>query len=176
MAASPEMVSEKGEIGKILDEETLLIIHSGETPEIAFHSSLFYLFEDEDGPKLRPDGIDLAPLKRAVFQRYRKILLRDMEPAYRDKRIYRGLARSIANWYRLKAFCEKEGLDMRDIKREARLHLLHFLKNETEELAGGKRESSCINCSWKDLKDFTAELGVNQMALPERLKKLCSRK
>ena len=170
------MVRENREIEKILDEEAFLILHSGETPEIAFHSSLFYLFEDEDGPKLKPGSIDLSPLKRAVFERYRKILLRDMEPAYRDRRIYRGLARSLANWHRLKAFSEKEGFDMRDIREEAGRRLLSFLKNESEEVASGKRKSSSINCSWTDLKSFAAELGIKQAGLPEGLKKLCSRR
>ncbi len=151
-----------------------MILHSGETPEIAYHSSLYYLFEDEDGPRLRKGTIDLLPLKKAVFERYKKILLRDMNPDLRDKRVYRGLARSIANWHRLKTFCKKEGFEIKQVRKEARQHLVHFLKNEAEELSTGKKEASSINCSWKELEGFIVELGIDRRELPKGLEYLCN--
>ncbi len=163
------------EIHQILDEEAFMILHSGETPEIAYHGSLYYLFEDNDGPQLAPDSVDLTPLVMAVFQRYRKILLRDMNPEFRDKTIYRGLARSIANWHRLKNFCEKEGLDIKEARKEARQQLVAFLDNEMEEIRSGKRTSSAINCTWKELERFAQELGIDCEDLPEGLEYLCDR-
>ena len=173
MAAAPQVVDKR--LQQILDDEAFMILHSGETPEIAYHSSLYYLFEDQDGPRLQPGRIDLAPLKRAVFERYRKILLRDMNPAYRDKSIYRGLARSIANWHRLKNFCQREGFDTEQLRREAGRHLIDFLRNETEELFSGKKRFSSVNCSWRELERFAAELGVDPASLPKGVENLCSR-
>ncbi len=173
MAKTPEVVSE--ETQAIIEEEAFLILHSGETPEIAYHSSLYYLFEDVDGPGIEPGSIDLKPLKKAVFERYRKILLRDMNPAYRDKSIYRGLARSIANWERLKTFCTREGFGIEDARSEAGEHLLKFLENEKDEVSSGIRKDSSINCSWPELVKFARELGINQEDLPEGLEDLCIR-
>jgi hypothetical protein len=36
----------------IVEDELFLIRDSGELPEIAYHSSLYYLTEDQDGPRL----------------------------------------------------------------------------------------------------------------------------
>ncbi len=173
MAESPLVVegriSDK-EIAEILEEEALLIKHSGETPEIAFHSGLYYLFEDPEGPRLNREEVDVTLLKEAVFERYRKILLRDLKPENRDRRIYRGIKRSIANLERLKNFCQKEGFDMKEVKREAASHLLHFLDTELSDVASGKRSPS-INCTFEELLDFAKELGIG--SLPEGLEKLC---
>ncbi len=60
----------------LLAEEALIILHSGEIPEIAFHSSLYYLAEDPDGPKLTLAAEEIVPLQQAVSSRYREIILR----------------------------------------------------------------------------------------------------
>ncbi len=173
MAKAPQVV--KDELQQILDEEAFMILHSGETPEIAYHSSLYYLFQDEDGPGLDPGTVNLEPLKKAVFQRYKKILLRDMNPAFRDKRIYRGLARSIANWHRLKDYCTREGFDLEETRKEAAAHLVNFLNNEAEEISSGSRKTSSINCTWDELKQFTAELGIDCQNLAQGLENLCKK-
>ncbi len=160
------------ELAEILEEEAFLIKQSGETPEIAYYSGLYYLFEDPEGPGLRPEQVDLRILKKAVFERYKKILMRDLKPANRDRRIYRGLARSIANWHRLKKYCEKEGFDIEEVRAETVERLLHFLNNEVKEVEAGLRESS-INCSFSELIEFAKELGIREELLPSGLKKLC---
>ncbi len=177
MAEPPLVVSRQDmpgipgpEIDDILEEEAFLIKHSGETPEIALHSGLYYLFEDPEGPRLNREEVDVTLMKEAVFERYIKILLRDLKPENRDRRIYRGIKRSIANLERLKNFCLKEGFDMKEVKREAASHLLHFLETELSDVASGKRTSS-INCTHEELADFAAELGID--SLPRGLKKLC---
>ncbi len=162
----------KEELQEILEEEAFLIKHSGETPEIAYHSGLYYLFEDPEGPGLKPQDVDLAPMKQAVFERYCKILLRDLKPANRDRKIYRGIARSIANWHRLKRFCQKEGFQIDEIKKETAQYLIHFLHKEVEDVASGRR-SSCINCTYEEILDFAKELGVDQKTLPSGLRTLC---
>ena len=72
-------------------EEVFVVLHSGEIPEVTFHESLYYLTEDAEGPGLQTKNDDVFPLKQAVVKRYRVIILRDLDPGNRDKRIYRGL-------------------------------------------------------------------------------------
>ncbi len=174
--AKPTLVVDKGlsqkQVKEIIEEEAFLIKHSGETPEIAFHSGLYYLFEDPEGPRLSPAKVDISLMKEAVLERYTKILLRDLKPANRDKKIYRGLARSIANWHRMKKFCQKEGFPIENIRKEAAKHLIHFLKNEITEVGSGER-ISCINCTYDELKEFARELGIEPEDLPNELEKLC---
>ncbi len=175
MAETPLVVDKElsqQQIQEILEEEAFLIKHSGETPEIAFHSGLYYLFEDPDGPKLDRSRVDLSLLKEAVFERYTKILLRDLKPANRDKRIYRGVARSIANWHRMKKFCQKEGFQTDEIRQKVAKYLINFLENEVKEVKSGKRVS-CINCTYDELKEFARELGVKTETLPNGLEELC---
>ena len=47
-------------------EEAFMVLHSGEIPEIALHSSLYYLTEDPDGPGLELNADEILPLKQAV--------------------------------------------------------------------------------------------------------------
>ncbi|MDH3360043.1 MAG: hypothetical protein OEL55_04155, partial [Desulfobulbaceae bacterium] len=93
-----------------LCDEVLILRDSGEIPEIAYHSTLYYLCEDPAGPNLTLDGQDLARLHEVVVERYLTIIMRDLNPANRKKRICRGVARSKANWQRLTDFCQRQGL------------------------------------------------------------------
>ena len=68
-------------------EEAFMVLHSGEIPEIALHSSLYYLTEDPEGPGLILTAADILPLKQEVVKRYQEIILRDLEPKNRDKGI-----------------------------------------------------------------------------------------
>ncbi|MHB1014801.1 MAG: hypothetical protein ACYC2W_05950, partial [Desulfurivibrionaceae bacterium] len=70
----------------LLAEEILIVRHSGEIPEIAFHSSLYYLCEDPAGPQLTLREKELDILRQQVVARYRDILLRDLSPENRDAR------------------------------------------------------------------------------------------
>ena len=36
----------------LMEEELLLVRHSGEIPEVALHASLHFLCDDEEGPRL----------------------------------------------------------------------------------------------------------------------------
>ena len=104
-----------------LTEELLIVRHSGEIPEIAFHSSLYYLCEDPDGPQLTLGQNELDLLRQQVVARYREILLRDLSPENRDARIFRGLKRCIFNWERLGKFCTRQEME---IEAPLRLALL----------------------------------------------------
>ncbi|MCK5544700.1 MAG: hypothetical protein KAI35_05750, partial [Desulfobulbaceae bacterium] len=95
-----------------LEEEAIIVRNSGEIPEITYHGSIYYLTKDPEGPGLTLDNEDLSRLKNEVVERYRNILLRDMILENRDKGLYRGLARSIANWRRLYEFSRQEERDI----------------------------------------------------------------
>lgn len=163
-------VTEK-EIRAALDDELLLVVNSGEIPEVAYHASLHYLTTDAEGPGLELSASDLLPLKLAVRDRYRRILLRDLDPGLRDKRVYRGLARAVANWQRLAAYCRREGFDLDALRREAAERLETFLRQELADVASGQRSS--VNCSERELKWLLAEVGADVDSLPGDWTQLC---
>ncbi len=155
-----------------IEEETFIVLHSGEIPEVTFHSSLYYLTKDPDGPCLELNGDDILPLKQAVVKRYRAIILRDLEPKNRQKRIYRGLARCAANWQRLLKFCSRESIDYSAVRDETAEALQIFLKQEIVEVESRKR-SSCINCSCTEIENLAKYLGLTPWDLPEGWQELC---
>jgi hypothetical protein len=153
-------------------EEAFMVLHAGEIPEIALHSSLYYLSEDPGGPGLELHGDDVLPLKLAVVERYRAIIRRDLEPGNRDKRIYRGLARGAVNWQRLHKFCVRESLDFAAIRLETAEALQSFLLQELVDVASGKR-TSCINCSCTAIENLAKSLGLSREDLPAGWQGLC---
>ncbi len=157
----------------LLQEEALIIRHSGEIPEIAFHGSLHYLCQDPEGPGLTLTGADLEPLQQAVIARYCEIIHRDLEPDNRDRSIYRGLARCLVNWGRLRIFLERHQLvlppDFRDDTGRA---LVSFLGREQRDVAAGRRKP-CINCSADELEGFVQLLGLDPAGLPPGWRDLC---
>lgn len=153
-------------------EEVFVVLHSGEIPEVTLHESLYHLTEDPDGPCLKLHNKDVLPLKRAVIKRYRAIILRDLDPENRDKRIYRGLARCAANWQRLLNFCTRENMDFQEIRIEAAQALKEFLAVEVADVQRGRR-CSCINCTYKDIETLVNSLGLSVDDLPAGLQDLC---
>jgi hypothetical protein len=154
-----------------IEEEAFMIEHSGEIPEVAMHSSLYYLGKDPEGPGLRLDADDILSLKQAVVKRYREIILRDLDPENRDKTIYRGLARCAVNLQRLLKFCDSENQDYQAIKLETANALQKFIVNELADIKSGS--SSCVNCSSEELESLIVSLGLSGEDLPNGWKKLC---
>jgi len=156
-----------------LCDEVLILRDSGEIPEIAYHSSLYYLTEDPEGPAFILDARDFARLREPVLARCRWIILRDLDPGNREKRIYRGVARSKANWRRLKAFCRRQGIDeaVTVVRREIAEALRAFLIREVADVAGGAPSS--LNCCLGDLEEFVMELGLAPAELPVGWQQLC---
>jgi len=155
-----------------IEEEAFIIEHSGEIPEVALHSSLYYLVEDPEGPGLRLDDEDVLPLKLAVAKRYRVIILRDLTPDNRDKSIYRGLARCAVNWQRLLKFCIRENLNNQEIKLETADALQKFLANEMADVKSNGRSSS-VNCSSGELESLVVSLGLSEDNLPKGWQGVC---
>jgi hypothetical protein len=165
------MFSEKDK-ADLLADELLIVRHSGEIPEVALHGSIYYLTQDPDGPVLKLKDEDLAPLKSAVVERYCEIIFRDLEPDNRDKGLYRGLARCVANWGRLAKFCRLEGRKMNRIRSEVAEALCRFLGRELDDVLSGRR-ISCINCSADELRQLAVDLNLSDNDLPDGWQCLC---
>ena len=155
-----------------LEEEAIIVRNSGEIPEITYHGSIYYLTKDPEGPGLTLDNEDLSRLKNEVVERYRNILLRDIILENRDKGLYRGLARSIANWRRLYEFSRQEERDISRIRSDAADALKNFLHGEISD-AQNKSRASSINCSAPRLEEFAKDLGIAPDSLPSGWRELC---
>jgi hypothetical protein len=156
----------------ILEEEMIILRNSGEIPEIALHGSLYYLEEDEEGPGLLIRDEELEALYDAALARAREIVLRDLDPQNRDLGIYRGPARSIANWQRLRNFCRRINREVPGFERTVSRALVTFLSRETRDVEEARRSSS-VNCTRKQLLSFIAELGLDCRSLPAGWQSLC---
>ena len=156
-----------------LCDEVLILGDSGEIPEIAYHTTIYYLCEDPEGPMLTLDAQDLARLREPVLARCRWIIMRDLDPGNREQRIYRGVARSKANWQRLKAFCQRQGLEdaVTPLRQEVAGALGDFLRREVVDVAEGT--PSALNCCRADLEAFAEELGLAVADLPLGWERLC---
>lgn len=160
------------EMQHLIEEEVFAIRQSGEMPEVALHAALHYLQEDPEGPRVTISPENLGLLKDAVENRYRRILMRDLNPRYRGRSIYRGLARAIANWQRLDRFCHREKRSIAGHRRDAAAALLAFLAIETAEVSAGQKES-CVNCSARALETFAEAVGLASSRLPDGWRRLC---
>ena len=158
------MISEKDKAA-LLADELLIVRHSGEIPEVALHSSIYYLTQDPDGPAITLDAKDVAQLKGAVLERYQEIIFRDLEPDNRDKGLYRGLARCVANWGRFSKFCRQEGREVDRIRVGVAEALQWFIDRELRDVQSGSR-TSCINCTLPEFEYLLAELRLQPDELP----------
>jgi len=156
----------------LLADELLIVRHSGEIPEVALHSSIYYLTQDSGGPTISLDAEDLDQLKGAVLERYQEIIFRDLEPDNRDKGLYRGLARCLANWGRFSKFCRQEGREVDRIRSEVAEALRRFIDRELRDVQSGSR-TSCINCSADELIQLAAALYLSEEDLPDGWQCLC---
>lgn len=167
--AAPGKMAEKE---SYLEDEVLVVRHSGEIPEVAYHGALYYLTEDSEGPALKLDDADLNLLRQQVVARYREIILRDLIPENRDKTLYRGLARCIVNWERCAKFCSRHNLAIEGLRIEVQNALRGFFRREMEDVRHGGR-TSCINCSTTALEAFCSAIGIDSATLPDGWQGLC---
>ncbi|MEN8142923.1 MAG: hypothetical protein ABFQ82_04930 [Thermodesulfobacteriota bacterium] len=153
-------------------DELLIVRHSGEIPEVALHGSLFFLSCDPEGPGVTLSLEETLELKKMAVERYREIVKRDLDPENRDKGIYRGLARCIANWQRMELFCRRENFSVEPLRKETSNLLILFIKNEVVDVVQNNRSSS-VNCGRAELKSFAEKLGLQPESLPEGWSELC---
>lgn len=143
-----------------LQQEVDWIENSGEMPEVAFYESLYYLTEEEDGPKLILTSADIKFLEDAVVNRFKTIILRDLEFANRKSSIFRGLKRAIINYDRLKKYQKKKNRADSGIEKAIGYSLIEYIRCECEDISD-KRHYRTINCKRDELEHFAEELGVN---------------
>ena len=153
----------------LLANEWHTVRDSGEIPEIAYHSSIYYLTSDENGPCLQLSDDEIDRLLDAAKERYRDIILRDMKPENRGKSLYRGLKRSMENWRRFMVFHERYQVELLVLQREAATALQAFLASE---IADGIFPSAWINCSLQELLAFARDVGLLRHELPENIDRL----
>lgn len=158
----------------MIAEEAFAIHHSGEMPEVALHTALYYLQEDPEGPRIEIAPEDRQPLIDAVEKRYQRIVMRDLNPRYRGRSIYRGLARANANWHRWVRFCERENRDVAVHRQDVATALIAFLAIETADVASGRKPSS-VNCSATELATFIEALGLVPSRLPDGWQGVCAK-
>jgi hypothetical protein len=156
----------------LLEEECIILRNSGEIPEIALQTSLFYLTEDKEGPRITLKEHERQALYAAALKRAREIVLRDLDPQNRDLPFYRGVARSIVNWHRLQNLCSRINRQCPGFEEEVAGALRSFLEKEVEEVQTGCRSSS-INCTAHDLKKFCLHLGLDPAELRDGWHMLC---
>ena len=158
----------------ILEEELLLVRHSGEIPEVALHASLHYLCTDTEGPGLILSDEELTGLQHAALARYREIVLRDLDAANRDLALFRGIKRALHNWYRFARFSDTISCSCEDFRAIAAKALLAYLQQELEEVCCGKRAPS-VNCSAEALATFAFALGIDLATLKGDWPRLCEK-
>ncbi len=146
-------------LNEILENEWYLVRHSGEIPEIALHSAIYYLTRAKIGPCAILNKNHFEMLQKAAIERFTEIVLRDLQHANSGKETYRGIGRSIINYRRFCTFCLRQNVDPGEVRRQAAEALENFLATELSLLSNGKR-ISIINCSYSELHVFAAELGV----------------
>lgn len=156
----------------LLEEEFLLVRHSGEIPEVALHASLHYLRDEEGGPRLHLSPDEVKPLEEAALARYREIILRDLDVANRDLSLFRGIRRANHNWYRFIRFSEKIGCPYQEFRQLAAETLVGYLRLELGEVGAGRRLPS-VNCSADALLTFVLALGIDPASLPDNWTCLC---
>jgi len=143
-----------------LEQEIDWIENSGEMPEVAFYEALYYLKEDEEGPKLILTLSDIKRLEDAAINRFNAIILRDLKFANRRSSIFRGLKRAIINYNRLKKYQKKKNRIDPGLEKMTGRFLLEYIRRECEEISD-RRHYRTINCTREELEQFADELGVN---------------
>ncbi|MFT5729079.1 MAG: hypothetical protein ACI8PB_003242 [Desulforhopalus sp.] len=147
------------DVTDLIDNEWYIVRYSGEIPEIAYNSAIYFLTRATDGPQITLSNIHFDRLKQAAVDRYEEIILRDLLHENVGKSVYRGIARSICNYDRFTQFCRRQGLSPETIQHAAGQVLTGFLQTEFEQLTG-KNYNPVINCSFSDLTDFAQTLYI----------------
>lgn len=155
-------------VEELIENEWYVVRHSGETPEIALHSALYYLTRAKDGPKLTLSAKQLDELQDAATARFFEIIVRDLKHENANKSIYRGVERSIVNYQRYLNFCERQELENR-LREKVGKQFCVFLSQELVLLKNDASES-IVNCSFDDLSDFADLLNVDCIDQLETLK------
>ncbi len=155
---------------EIMDDEWLVVRHSGEIPEIALHSALHYLTADPEGPGLQLSVDELQFLRAAATERFSEIILRDLNYDHVELPIYRGLKRVVYNWDRFQAFCQRQAVDPGPVRKQAAAELRRKLALSQAE---PELRQPFFNCTCTELTVLLEDLGLEDLPLPSSLVCLC---
>lgn len=147
------------DVTELIDNEWYIVRYSGEIPEIAYNSAVYFLTRATDGPQVTLSSVHYSRLQQAAVDRYEEIILRDLLHENVGKPVYRGIVRSICNYDRFTHFCRRQDLSAETIRLVAGQLLSEFLQTEFEQLTG-KNYNPVINCSFSDLTDFAQTLYI----------------
>jgi hypothetical protein len=154
-----------------LQEEAEWIESSGEIPEVAFYEALFNLTEREDGPRLTLTPKDMSILEDAVMERYKMIILRDLDYTNRGSPIFRGLKRAVINYDRLKKYQARKNRVDSNLQATIGQSLLSYIDREYHHISKGRRYTT-LNCTREKIEGFAEELGID---IPPEYLDLCFR-
>jgi hypothetical protein len=147
------------DVEELVENEWYIVRNSGEIPEIAYNSSIYYLTRAASGPSLQLSVKQLKMLKDAATERYLEIVLRDLDHSNAGTSIYRGVARSICNYERFCSFCARQQIRPEIVQVPAAKALALFLRVELS-LFEKLGSSSALNCSFRQLQQYANVLGV----------------
>lgn len=156
---------------ELIENEWYIVRYSGETPEIAYNSAIYFLTRAKEGPHICLSEKQISWLKKAAVDRYTEIVLRDLLHNNCDKTIYRGISRSIVNYRRFSMFCTRQQIDGTLVRSLAADALLDFLKTEIEQVRSTNR-LSIINTTAEELENYAVELGLELPGNLDGFKKL----
>jgi len=162
----------RAEREELLADEWLIVRHSGEIPEIALHSSIYFLTQSSDGPQLILDDKERVTLTSAAAQRYQEIVLRDIQLGNFHKSTYRGVRRTVYNWERWKAFAHRQSVDHTVFQSEAAEALLDFLEQGVA-VSGKTLPNTFINCNMAQLVALATDFGLTMSQLPMDVSNFC---
>lgn len=160
------------DIDALVEDEWYMVRHSGEIPEVAFHSALFHLVEDHHGPQVTLTEEQRGRLLEAVALRYLEITLRDLMPENKNTSGYRGLRRSLINWQRFLRFCQRYDIEATRYQNSVASALEAFVSHELG-LFENEGSGDQFNCSFAELERFMGLLGVDPAVLPTWAKDHC---
>lgn len=147
------------EVEDLLEQEWYIVRNSGETPEIALHSSLYYLTRGHDGPNIEVSNEQIAVLQHAASERFEDIIFRDIDVRNVGTTEYRGLERTIVNYRRYVKFCERQDLENSVVEKLC-LRLEVFLGQEIHLLTDESRRL-VLACHFGDVVAFLEELAIH---------------
>lgn len=149
---------------EVEEEAQIIILTSGEMPEVAFYDSRHQL--ENEGIAL--NQAELRVLEEAVLQRYRNNIERDLDPDNMTEARFRGPRRAWYNWNRMKGYAGARGFDLSGIRRETGEMLTRYIALEAEAVSSG-RTYNTLGMTALEVSDFCRELGLNGARLNGRI-------
>jgi hypothetical protein len=160
------------DVEELVENEWYIVRHSGEIPEIAYNSSIYYLTRSAAGPALQLSVKQSKMLKDAATDRYLEIVLRDLDHSNAGTSMYRGVARSMCNYERFCSFCARQQISPEIVRTPAAKALALFLRVELS-LFEKRDSSSTLNCSVSQLQQYADVLGVEFGSTYALLEQVC---